>query len=59
MNPDDIKLDDLSKVFEYFKLSSEIDAIDDVEKLRTIAKSYVKLYMKHQEVVLDLLNVKS
>jgi hypothetical protein len=59
MNPDDIKLDDLSKTFEYFKLSAEIDAIDDVEKLRNIAKSYIKLYMKHQEVVLDLLSVNS
>lgn len=58
MNPDDIKLDDLSKNFEYFKISAEIDSTDDIEKLRTIAKSYIKLYMKHQEVVLDLFNSK-
>jgi len=51
MHPDKIELENLSKNFEYFKYSSEIDKIDDIEELRNIAKSYFKLYLKQQEVL--------
>jgi hypothetical protein len=51
MDPDKIELENLSKSFEYYKYSSEIDKINDIEKLRDIAKSYFKLYLKQQEVV--------
>jgi len=51
MNPNDIELENLSKNFEYFKYSSEIDRIENVEELRNIAKCYYKLYLKQQEVV--------
>ena len=51
MNPDNIILEDLSKSFEYVKVCSEIDSIDDVDQLRNICKSYMKLYMKQQEVI--------
>lgn len=51
MDPDEIILDNLSKSFEYTKLSKEIDSCDDREMLKDIAKSYVKLYLKQQEVV--------
>ena len=54
MNPDEIKLENLSKSFEYFKYSSEIDSIDDIDKLKDIAKCYYKLYLKQQEVILNL-----
>jgi hypothetical protein len=54
MNPDDITLDNMTKLFEYEKISREIDSIDDVEKLKIVAKSYVKLFFKHQEVVANL-----
>ncbi len=54
MNPDDIKLDNLSKIFEYEKISREIDSCDDVELLKDIAKSFVKLYLKQQEVMLQI-----
>lgn len=54
MDPDDIKLENLSKSFEYFKYSSEIDSIDDIEVIKNIAKSYFKLYLKQQEVIADL-----
>jgi len=53
MNPDDIQLENLSKSFEYFKYCAEIDEIQDIEKLREIAKCYFKLYLKQQEVILD------
>ena len=51
MDPDKIQLENLSKSFEYFKYSSEID---DIEDLRNIAKSYFKLYLKQQEVITNL-----
>jgi len=54
MNPDDINLDNLTKNFEYFKHSNEIDSIDEVDQLKNIAKCYYKLYLKQQEVILNL-----
>lgn len=54
MNPNDIELENLSKNFEYFKYSSEIDKIENVNDLRNIAKSYYKLYLKQQEVISSL-----
>ena len=51
MNPDDISLEDMNKMFEYEKLSRDIDSIDDIEVLRNYSKSYIKLYLKQQEVV--------
>jgi hypothetical protein len=54
MDPDDINLENLSKSFEYFKYCSEIDCIDDIEKLRRVAKCYYKLYLKQQEVISNL-----
>lgn len=54
MDPDQIELKNLSKGFEYVKLAKEIDSCDDKNTLRDIAKSYVKLYLKQQEVVAGL-----
>jgi hypothetical protein len=51
MDPDKISLENMSKLFEYEKLSRDLDSIDDIEILRTYAKSYIKLYFKQQEVV--------
>lgn len=54
MDPDKIELENLSKSFEYYKYASDIDKIDSIEDLRNIAKSYFKLYLKQQEVILNL-----
>ena len=54
MDPDKIVLENLSKSFEYFKFSSEIDDIEDIDSLKSIAKSYFKLYLKQQEVLANL-----
>jgi hypothetical protein len=54
MDPNKIELENLSKSFEYFKIASEIDSIEDIEQIKTIAKCYYKLYLKQQEVVLSL-----
>jgi hypothetical protein len=51
MNPNDIQLEDVNKMFEFEKLSRDIDSIDDIDILKTYAKSYIKLYLKQQEVV--------
>ena len=51
MDPDKITLDDLNKSFEYEKLARDIDSIDDCIVLRNYAKSYIKLYLKQQEVI--------
>jgi len=51
MDPDSITLDNLYKSFEYEKLARDIDSIDDCDILRNYAKSYIKLYLKQQEVI--------
>jgi len=54
MNPDDIELENLSKIFEYERISREIDSCDNIELLKNIAKCYVKLYFKQQETVASM-----
>lgn len=54
MNPDKVILEDFNKMFEYEKISRDIDSIDDLETLKNISKSYVKLYLKQQEVISKL-----
>ena len=54
MDPNNIELEDINKLFEYEKQSREIDECDDIEKLRTMLKISIKLYMKQQEVIKEL-----
>lgn len=54
MHPDKIELENVSKLFEYEKLSRDIDTIGDIETLRTMSKAYIKLYLKQQEVLSKL-----
>ena len=49
MNPDDIQLTSIAKSFEYEKLAREVDTIDDIEDLKKMLKSYIKLYLKQKE----------
>lgn len=58
MDHDNIELENLSKSFEFFKFSSEIDNVNDIEQLKEIAKCYFKLYLKQQEVVSELFSIK-
>jgi hypothetical protein len=51
MNPNNVSLENLNKMFEYEKLARDIDSISDIEEVKNIAKCYIKLYMKQQEVV--------
>lgn len=54
MEHNNIVLENLSKSFEFFKFCSEIDNVEDIEKLKDIAKCYFKIYLKQQEVVSKL-----
>lgn len=54
MSPNDIELQNLTKNFEYEKISREIDSCENKDQLKNIAKSYVKLYFKQQEVLLNM-----
>lgn len=51
MNPEDITLNNMSKIFEYEKQSREIDRIEKPSDLKNLAKSFLKLYLKQQEVM--------
>lgn len=50
MDPNEINLETMSKMFEYERLSRLIDNLSENE-LKSTAKSYCKLYLKQQEVV--------
>jgi len=54
MNPDDIELKNLSKVFEYEKMSRELDNCNNVDEMREKAKYCIKLYLSTIEVYTDL-----
>jgi hypothetical protein len=56
MNPNDIKLNNIDKQFEYEKYSRLIDDLSG-DELKNIAKAYFKLYLKQQEVMLSLPNI--
>ena len=51
MDPNEIKLETMSKMFEYEKQAREIDECRDIDELKLITKSYVKPYFKQQEVL--------
>lgn len=54
MNPSDINLENINKMFEYEKIARDIDSINDIDLIKNFAKSYVKLYFKQQEVIFSL-----
>lgn len=51
MDPNEINLESMGKMFEYEKQSRMIDEIRDIDEIREIAKSYMKLFLKQQEVL--------
>ncbi len=57
MDPDKIELEDLSKSFEYTKACIEIDSVENIEEVKIVAKAYMKLYLKQQEVLMDLIKL--
>jgi hypothetical protein len=57
MEPSDISLETMNKLFEYEKHSRLIDGMN-TEELRNFAKLYCKLYLKQQEVI-STMNIES
>ena len=51
LDPDKVRVESVSKNFEYEKISREIDTCQDLEQLKLLAKCLVKLQLKQQEVV--------
>lgn len=56
MNPNDITLESIDKLFEYEKHVRIIDNLSEYE-LKIFAKLYFKLYLKQQETVSQLMNL--
>jgi hypothetical protein len=54
MDPSEIQLNTVTKMFEYEKISREIDTCDNIIELKNITKSYIKLYFSQQEVISNL-----
>ncbi len=54
MNPNEIELNTISKLFEYEKLSRSIDSMGNMDEIKNISKLYLKLYLKQQEVISEL-----
>ena len=58
MNPDDIKLDNMSKELEYEKLARNMSRMTDPDQLRSFALYFAKVYLKQQEVMADVIKMK-
>ena len=53
MDPNEITLDSINKLFEYEKHARAIDTLN-LDELKNFAKLYCKLYLKQQEVLSTL-----
>ena len=53
MDPSEIELNSVAILFEYEKISREIDQCNHIEDLKNIAKSYVKLNLAQLELFLQ------
>lgn len=52
MNHEEMKLESVSKQFEFEKISRELDICTNIDMLRNLCKCYVKLYMRQQETLI-------
>ena len=50
-DPAEIVLQSTAKMFEYEKLSRQIEECDNMDVLRDMARCWIKLYMKQQETM--------
>ena len=57
MDPSEIQLESTAKMFEYEKLSREIENCDNIDELKQ-CRAFIKLYLKHQEVAANALRMK-
>ena len=54
MSHEEIILATPTRMFTFEQLSRDIDKINDIDVLRDMAKSHIKLYLKQQEVVASM-----
>lgn len=54
MNHNDVKLESMTKLFEFEKLSRDINTLDNMDDLKNLSKYFLKLYLKQQEVISTL-----
>jgi hypothetical protein len=54
MNHNDVKLESMTKLFEFEKLSRDINTLDNIDDLKNLSKYFLKLYLKQQEVISTL-----
>ena len=52
MNHEEMKLESVSKQFEFEKISRELDTCTNIEMMRNLCKCYAKLYMRQQETLI-------
>ena len=50
-DPAEIVLQSTAKMFEYEKLSRQIEECDNIDTLRDMARCWIRLYMKQQETM--------
>ena len=55
MDPSDIVLDTTFRMFQYEKLSREIESCNDIDELKNMCRCYIKLHLKHQEVAAQMM----
>jgi len=58
MDPDSIQLETTSKLFEYEKLSREIENCEDLDTVKVMARCFIKLYLRHQEVTVQIMKMR-
>ena len=56
MDPNEIELQSVNKLFEYKKHCRIIDELSS-EQLKNFSKLYCKLYLKQQETLTSLMNL--
>jgi hypothetical protein len=49
MDHEELKLESVSKLFEFEKISRELDTCTNIDLMRNICKCYVKLYLGLEE----------
>ena len=49
MDIENLELDSISKQFEYERRCREVDGVNDIEQLKNLLKSSIKIYLKQQE----------
>ena len=54
INPEEISLESMNKLFEYEKQSRMVDDCNDIDELKAMLKVSLKLFLKQQEVVSKL-----